>query len=316
MNCMNCGNLLSPDLKFCPKCGSAHPQAAPNTPPAQYTPPAGQVQSSWSGGGAQSPQPPRRKSRAGKILLILAAFLILVVAGAGAAIYYGYRYVEGNLKSSEAYQSAEAALKQSGAVAERLGEIRETGFPVGTYKVDADGSGFATYTMSVVGTKASGRYYVSMERKAGAWRIMRAFVKLDDGEDVSVVGASEEGASGEGFSADADVPDEVNANPEDDDTASAGGKTISGGVLNGKAISKPAPPYPAIARTVRASGTVVVSVVVDERGRVIQAQALSGHPLLRAACEAAARQARLSPTLLAGKPVKVRGTLTYEFKPE
>ncbi|MBA3241482.1 MAG: TonB family protein [Acidobacteria bacterium] len=316
MNCMNCGNLLSPDVKFCPKCGSPIAQSAPYTPPAQYTPPARQVQSSWSSGGPQSPQPPRRKSRAGKILLILATFLILVVAGAGAAIYYGYRYVEGNLKSSEAYQSAEAALKQSDAVAAKLGEIRETGFPVGTYKVDADGSGFATYTMSVVGTKASGRYFVSMERKAGTWRIMRAFVKLDDGEDVSIVSASEEGSSGERPSAAAAAPDEVNANPEDDDTASAGGKTISGGVLNGKAISKPQPPYPALAKAVRASGTVVVSVVVDERGRVIQAEALSGHPLLRPVCVTVARQARLSPTLLAGKPVKVRGTLTYEFKPE
>ncbi|MCA1632618.1 MAG: energy transducer TonB [Acidobacteria bacterium] len=95
-----------------------------------------------------------------------------------------------------------------------------------------------------------------------------------------------------------------------------GGKTISGGVLNGKAIGKPPPAYPPVAKAVRASGVVMVSVVVDEGGRVIQGQAVSGHPLLRAVCVSAARQARLSPTLLAGKPVKVRGMLTYEFKAE
>ncbi len=54
---------------------------------------------------------------------------------------------------------------------------------------------------------------------------------------------------------------------------------INGGVLNGKAISKPAPPYPPIAKAARAQGTVTVQIVVDEEGRVISAQAISGHPL-------------------------------------
>ena len=44
---------------------------------------------------------------------------------------------------------------------------------------------------------------------------------------------------------------------------------ISGGVLNGKAISLPKPAYPAIARTAHASGTVVVQVLIDENGNVV-----------------------------------------------
>ena len=88
---------------------------------------------------------------------------------------------------------------------------------------------------------------------------------------------------------------------------------ISGGVLNGKAISKPQPAYPAIARTARASGQVTVQITVDEGGRVISASAVSGHPLLRQAAEGAARQARFSPTLLSGQPVKVTGVITYNF---
>ena len=92
-------------------------------------------------------------------------------------------------------------------------------------------------------------------------------------------------------------------------------KTISGGVLNGKAISLPKPPYPAAARAVRASGAVSVQVLIDESGRVVSASAASGHPLLQAAAVAAARGARFSPTLLSGQPVKVSGIITYNFVP-
>jgi protein TonB len=88
---------------------------------------------------------------------------------------------------------------------------------------------------------------------------------------------------------------------------------ISGGVLNGKAISLPKPSYPQIARSAHASGTVVVQVVIDENGNVISAHAVSGHPLLQAVSVAAARNARFSPTKLSGQPVKVTGVITYNF---
>lgn len=88
---------------------------------------------------------------------------------------------------------------------------------------------------------------------------------------------------------------------------------ISGGVLNGKAISLPKPEYPQIARAARASGTVVVQVTIDEDGNIISASAISGHPLLKAASVQAAYGAKFSPTLLEGKPVKVAGTINYNF---
>lgn len=88
---------------------------------------------------------------------------------------------------------------------------------------------------------------------------------------------------------------------------------ISGGVLNGKAISLPKPDYPADARTAKAAGTVVVQVMIDEYGNVISAKAVSGHPLLQQASVNAALQARFSPTLLMGEPVKVTGVITYNF---
>jgi TonB family protein len=88
---------------------------------------------------------------------------------------------------------------------------------------------------------------------------------------------------------------------------------VSGGVLNGKAISKPQPAYPPIAKAARASGTVTVQILVDESGRVVSASAVSGHPLLQQAAVSAARQARFSPTTLKGQPVKVSGIITYNF---
>jgi len=88
---------------------------------------------------------------------------------------------------------------------------------------------------------------------------------------------------------------------------------ISGGVLNGKAISLPKPAYPPIARQAHASGTVVVQVTIDENGHVISAHAVSGHPLLQGVAVAAARGARFSPTKLSGQPVKVTGVITYNF---
>jgi TonB family protein len=90
-------------------------------------------------------------------------------------------------------------------------------------------------------------------------------------------------------------------------------KTVSGGVVNSKATNLVKPAYPAAARAVRAGGAVNVQVTISETGSVISASAVSGHPLLRGAAEAAARASRFSPTLLSGQPVKVTGVIVYNF---
>lgn len=321
MHCGNCGNQLAPGLKFCPKCGTPVAGPAAYAPPAS-TPPAGQqlpppqVPTSWSA-NPQATAGPRRKSRLGKVLLILFAVFALGIAGVAVAGYYGFRYVENSLKSSAAYKLAEDELKHSPTVAASLGEIKSTGFPIGTYKEDADGTGGAIFTMSVEGTKASGQYVVTMERERGVWRIANGIVKMPGGGTVNVAGDDDGG----------DAPRSGNGNwpgniphpdmpPPPPPPAPGGRSIVSGGILNAKAISKPAPVYPPAAKAAHAEGTVVVQVTIDESGNVIVANAVSGHPLLRAAAVAAARQARFTPTLLSGKPVKISGMLTYEFKPE
>lgn len=87
----------------------------------------------------------------------------------------------------------------------------------------------------------------------------------------------------------------------------------SGGVVNGKATSLPKPAYPPVARSARATGQVQVVVLINENGNVESARAVSGSPLLRQAAESAARQARFSPTILSGQPVKVSGVIVYNF---
>lgn len=96
-------------------------------------------------------------------------------------------------------------------------------------------------------------------------------------------------------------------------TGSKKRRPIQGGILNGKAISLPKPDYPAEAKQAKASGNVVVQVTVDESGIVIDAKAVSGHPLLVQGAVNAAILARFSPTTLMGEPVKVMGVIVYNF---
>lgn len=86
-----------------------------------------------------------------------------------------------------------------------------------------------------------------------------------------------------------------------------------GSLITSQAVSLPKPPYPAIARAAGVSGAVTVQILLDETGKVISARAISGNHLLQAAAVKAAYQARFSPTILTGQPVKVSGIITYNF---
>jgi TonB family protein len=302
---MNCGKTLAAGLKFCPACGTPAPQPAP------FGATQGQARTSWGVGHGAAP---RRKSRAGKILLVVFGVFLLLAAGAGLAVYYGVRYFADTIKSSEPYRVAEKELRESPAANGVLGGIKSTGFPVGAYKTEVDGSGDAGFTMSVEGGLTSGQYVVLLRREGGVWRVVKGELTLSDGRVVDIAG----GAEGDVPSVEVEIDGAPPAPPAPPGGVNLGTVKVPGavevGALDDKAQSKPAPPYPAVARAARVSGKVVVRVTVDESGRVILASAASGHPLLRAASEAAARQARFAPTVRDGRPVKVIGTLTYEFR--
>ncbi|HET6891398.1 MAG TPA: TonB family protein [Pyrinomonadaceae bacterium] len=84
-------------------------------------------------------------------------------------------------------------------------------------------------------------------------------------------------------------------------------------ILNSKALSLPKPPYPPLAKLIKVQGTVSVQVFIDESGKVVSAKAVSGPATLVRAAEQAALQALFSPTRIGDQPVKVSGTITYNF---
>ncbi len=84
-------------------------------------------------------------------------------------------------------------------------------------------------------------------------------------------------------------------------------------VLVSKAIALPQPAYPLMARQTRTEGSVNVQILVDEQGKVMSAQVLSGHAMLVTAAKEAAMRARFTPTILNGQAVKTQGVIIYNF---
>jgi len=101
--------------------------------------------------------------------------------------------------------------------------------------------------------------------------------------------------------------------PEPDPPKPPKTERVPSTVLVSKALSLPQPAYPAIAKPIRLQGAVTVQILVNEQGKVISAQVVSGHPILSAPAKDAAMRARFTPTVLNGVPVKIQGVITYNF---
>ncbi|MGH9940178.1 MAG: energy transducer TonB [Blastocatellia bacterium] len=84
-------------------------------------------------------------------------------------------------------------------------------------------------------------------------------------------------------------------------------------LTQGRALRKAQPPYPTIARQVKAQGSVQIQISISESGEVTDAIVLSGHPLLRDAALQAAKQWLFQPTELNGRPVRAIGVITFNF---
>ncbi|HEX8286636.1 MAG TPA: TonB family protein [Pyrinomonadaceae bacterium] len=90
---------------------------------------------------------------------------------------------------------------------------------------------------------------------------------------------------------------------------------IKGGIVNGKAKYLPKPEYPQEAKDFCASGKVEVEVLIDEKGDVISAEAISGDELLRKSAIKAAEKAKFKH-IDDLPPKKIKGILVYNFVPE
>lgn len=92
-------------------------------------------------------------------------------------------------------------------------------------------------------------------------------------------------------------------------------RTVSLGVINGRAIDLIQPTYPPAARAVNAYGSVSISVTIDETGTVTSAQVLKGHPFLRATAVSAALRSKFEPYKIGKTAVRVNGVIDYHFLP-
>ncbi len=89
--------------------------------------------------------------------------------------------------------------------------------------------------------------------------------------------------------------------------------TVGGDVQEGKAIYRPTPIYPPLARQARIQGTVVLEAIISRSGTIESLKLVQGHPMLVPAAMEAVRQWRYRPTLLNGEPVEVLTTITVHF---
>jgi TonB family protein len=90
--------------------------------------------------------------------------------------------------------------------------------------------------------------------------------------------------------------------------------SVENETLSARIISLPRPIYPEEARSTKVSGMVRVLVTVDEQGNVVEAEAISGSPLLQSAAVDAAKQAKFEPLLNGGRPVKSKSVISYNFQ--
>ena len=88
---------------------------------------------------------------------------------------------------------------------------------------------------------------------------------------------------------------------------------ISQGVTTGMLIRRVEPSYPALARSARISGNVVLKAIINREGLIQDLQLVSGHPMLVPSAIDAVRQWRYRPYLLNGQPVEVETTITVIF---
>lgn len=75
------------------------------------------------------------------------------------------------------------------------------------------------------------------------------------------------------------------------------------------------PDYPNEAKTARIGGAVEVTIRIDEKGKFLEIEKVTGSRFLQGAASEAATKVKFSPTTCGGIPVPVSGVVTYNFIP-
>jgi periplasmic protein TonB len=80
------------------------------------------------------------------------------------------------------------------------------------------------------------------------------------------------------------------------------------------AIEKPAPELTLVARQLKISGHVELTVKIDESGAVSDVKIELGNPVLTASCVSAVKKWKFKPFTKDGKPTTAVTTLSFDFK--
>ncbi len=88
---------------------------------------------------------------------------------------------------------------------------------------------------------------------------------------------------------------------------------VSAGVAVGLLLQRTTPIYPAIAKTARVSGTVVLQAIISKTGAIDDVQVISGPEMLRQSALTAVRNWRYKPYLLDNQPIAVETTVSVIF---
>lgn len=88
---------------------------------------------------------------------------------------------------------------------------------------------------------------------------------------------------------------------------------VGGDLRPPRAISRPDPAYPVLAKQARISGVVTIDCVIDEHGNVVQAKAVSGSPLLISSALQAVMQWKYEPSYLNGEPISIAMHVDVNF---
>jgi TonB family protein len=88
----------------------------------------------------------------------------------------------------------------------------------------------------------------------------------------------------------------------------------SPGEMTDAVVHKVDPVYPERAGKFRQDGAVEVRVMLDEEGNVTHAFGVAGYPILQGSAEVAALGWKFKPTIRNGAPVRVIGSILFNFK--
>jgi periplasmic protein TonB len=84
-------------------------------------------------------------------------------------------------------------------------------------------------------------------------------------------------------------------------------------ISEGNLVYKVQPSYPALARSARIEGTVLLQAVISKQGTIERLRVVSGHPMLASAAIDAVSQWRYRPYVLNNEPVEVETQITVNF---